>query len=808
MTPKAILWLALALVLAGAPMAAADTLPDPSAAPGNAGAAQTQRHASLSRIEQRYSGGGGRAVNTREGSVLLYTGNESSPDNGGNATYSYLEEATDRSVETASALPFNLSGNSCVLLQLNAEPFDGGQTTVLKSYIEGGGVVVGIGEYSGYDTEANVNLNNLASSLGAGLALQENALDSGFHQTTDFGDSPYASGLTSLSYAATAGIDVSGTAHTIARTGEGTPFIASQALGQGAFVLLGDSNVLSDFSDLGYFFDDNGVLAQNLCGEGNRFSRPWPAQGYGYSFQNRGMGEYASGAGLHPSDILLPSRLATTFSDWSYHRILSGFLPGTLQEEIEAAIGIGPLGVLWRSMLGGTCYGLALSGGRFADGSEALFSPSQSRGDATWNVGSGPSASTLLPEPHTGESSNYNKQFLQLDAADFVTQFAREAQSSFAAQAHAFANASTGVKALRQQLESVMGDGDDLYGSLSGPADTNFAMISLLARDSRSYGHEVLAYSFETIAGGGLKIDVWDNNFPGEPHYITVNSNGTWNYLEAPYPTNNGYRYFGSTYSLGGASGYSLGNIEVLPLYTPSGLHLYPGQGRSIVDVGPETVASSAIDENGDEPIGQLTASGSLEYAGESLLYDTEGGSLEIAGAHPGLDVRGAETYMALEASGPVQVADDAEQGSIGATGAPADLLVGRSDLKVESTGASSLALSRQGAVSAVANGAGNAEVTLSFEDGGSLDTATLFSGPTTPGENLNFSAAEVAAAQGNGSPPTPGAVPVSSPQGPTTTSPTAQPPRHKCRRGRRTGRTPGKPRCGKPKKHHKHKHR
>lgn len=797
--------LALAACAPASPAAGAAL--DPSLGPtGGVGAAAMQPPVATNAVH----GGAGTQAAGSSGTVLVYRGNESSDDSGGNASYTDLELATGRGVESTESLPGDLSGRSCVLLQLNAEPFSGGQIATLHSYIQGGGVVVGIGEFYGYDNAANNTLSNVAASLGSNLSFDESVLDSYFHETTAFGSSPYAAGLSVLSYAATSGVEVSGSAEVVARTQGGAPFIGSQAIGAGALVMVGDSNVLSDYSDVGYTNNDNGTLAQNLCGEGGGFSHPWPADGYGYSFENRAMNEYAAGAGLHPSDILVPSQLASTFTDWTYHRILSGFLPGTLQAEIEAATGLGPLGRFWQSMLGGTCYGLALSGGRFAELSDLLFSPGSGRSDPTWDVGSGPSASIFLPEPHQGESPLYNKQFLQMDANDFLTQLSREAQFSFGAQAHAFANVSSGVASLRQQLESVMTSGDDLYGSLSGPPTTHFALISLLARDSRSYGHEVLAYGFETLAGGGLKIDVWDNNFPGQHHSISVNSDGTWNYLDAPYPSSGGYRYFGSTYSLRGAGGHPLGNIEILPVYKPSGLHLYPGAGSSIVDIGSKTTTESALDAEGNKPSAQLAISGALEYAGETLIYETEKGSLDVGGADPSLDVRGPDTYMALDASSPVHVNEDVGQGAISASGGPVSLLVTRNELKAQSEGASSLALNPQGSIAVVADGSGSAQITLEYEEGGSLEKKMLFSGQTAPGENLTFSPADVAAAQ-HGAPATPHIIPSPSAGQANSAVPPAKAKKatghKKCKKGQRKRRTRRGVRCVKATQHHRGKH-
>jgi hypothetical protein len=758
------------------------------------------------------------AVASSGATVLVYRGNLSYDAGYENGEYGDLEQATGASVESATTLPSDLGGSACVILQLNNEPFDADQTSTLQTYMQQGGTVIGIGEYDGYDRAANETFNALASSVGANLALQTNTIDPDFHQTFNIGSSKYSSGISSLSYAATAGLDVGAGAQVIASTESGTPFIGGQAIGSGALILLGDSNVLSDESGGGYSSDDNGVLAANLCGGGGgEFSRPWPADGYGYSFPNQGMDAYAAGAGLRPSDILLPSNLAVTFADWPRHTLLSGILPGRLLRELEAFTGLGTIGFFWKAMKGGTCFGLALSGGRFADQADSPFSPGEGRSDATWDVGSGPSTSLLLPEPREFESSLYNKQFLRLDADDFVTQFSTEALRSWDRQRSAFANPSTGVTALRQQLESVMGNGDDLYGSLSSPPATNFALISLMARDSRSYGHEVLAYSFEELAGGALKIDVWDNNFPYEHHYILVHPDGTWDYTNAPYSTQGGYRYFGSNYSLRSRVGYPLGNLYVLPVFKPTGLHLYPGAGSSLVDLGAEGAAVSATDGGGEEVSGTPVVSGEPAYSGESFIFETADGSLDLTGPNPALEVRGADTFMSLTASGETHVTEDSEEGTISGTGGSLGLTVVRDDVGVTSDGMSKLKLSASGAVSATTDASGLAQLTVEFEDEGDLGSASLFSGPTTPGAELNFTAAEVEAVEEGEQPAGPPAV--SPPLASTGTAPSQVAPStgasqpalgtgaSKCRKGWRRKKVGGRVRCVK-RRHHRHHRR
>ena len=682
-------------------------------------------------------------------SVLVYQGNESSPPaedgEGSNASYTDLEAATGRTVETTTVLPADLSHDSCVLLQLNSEAFSAEQTATLQSYMKRGGVVVGIGEYYEYDPGADENLSALASSLGVSVSFQDDTLGSGLETATDIGPSPFAAGITSLAYAAVAGVNAEGPAQVIASTDSATgevPFIGAQSLGGGAFVLLGDSNVLSDWSGPGYLEDGNGTLANNLCGHG----------GYGYSFPNKGMNQYVQGAGLHPAQVLRPSDLSATFADWNYNPVLGGALGTVVQEELEIAFGFGIMSQLWESMEGGTCYGLALSAGKFDDGAEELFSPGNGRSDPGWSVGSGLSASTLLSEPHTGLSPAYNEQFLRLDTDDFLTQFSTEVLSSASAQRQAYAN-SDGVAKLREQLESIMDNGTSIYnrtGSLSSAPGTGNALLTLYGHDplgggrTENYGHAVDVVGLETLSEGTLQIKVWDNNFPGNYYDVFVHPNGTWTY-DAPYYRWS-YHYFGNTYSLSHEAGYASGTLEAYPLYTPKGLHFYPAKGSgSIVDVGPSTTVSGALASDGTQPESQLIASGSksesLSYAGEILSYDTPEGELALEGSSPSADVRGPEDYLAVSGSGPVKVKESTASGSIAASGGPVKLDVARDGLLVSSTGASALTVAGNGTVTFTADSSGHAEIVQEADVNGSLVSTTLYSGAPTPGKVITISA-------------------------------------------------------------------
>ena len=218
--------------------------------------------------------------------ILVYEGNSPNPEvyDYTNSSYRDLAAATGDTVTTETTLPADLSGDSCVILQLNQETFSAQQVPTLRAYMEKGGVVVGIGEYYTYPREpgrnwgelADDSLSELAASLGVDLSFQDNELEEvGEAATDDLGPSPFAAGVTSLSYDFVTGVNVAPPAQVVASTAfTETPFIGARSIGSGAFVLLGDSNVLSDGSGTGYETADNALLARNLCGSTHPVTPP------------------------------------------------------------------------------------------------------------------------------------------------------------------------------------------------------------------------------------------------------------------------------------------------------------------------------------------------------------------------------------------------------------------------------------------------------------------------------------------------------------------------------------------------------
>ena len=77
--------------------------------------------------------------------------------------------------------------------------------------------------------------------------------------------SPFTSGVSSIMFAATSTMNIGPTGASLVRTPDGRPFIGIAEIGDGLFILSGDSNAFSNDSDVAYSEHDNGVLVRNIC---------------------------------------------------------------------------------------------------------------------------------------------------------------------------------------------------------------------------------------------------------------------------------------------------------------------------------------------------------------------------------------------------------------------------------------------------------------------------------------------------------------------------------------------------------------
>jgi hypothetical protein len=524
------------------------------------------------------------------------------------------------------------------------------------------------------------------------------------------------------------------------------------SLQNGAFL---DGNSSTGLATHSYGNSQPGRYIFHITGEpgsapqgGLGLSRPWPDLGYGYSFSNAGLGAFLVTSGLSLHQVLTPTSLNNVFSDWS-HAV------GSSSAQSRA------INVLGADSEEGVCFGLALSGGRFDSGLDQLADAAAGRSDTAWAAaGTGPSASENLSAPGAlFNSFSYNQQFLSLIENDYVSQYSSNVDTSLQRQHFAYADPTSGFGDFESQLQSVMNEGTNLYdpsGKLSTGTGDGFAMIVLQVEEpsisgTHSYGHAVLAYSAEVENDGTLQIDVWDNNFPFTPYAIDLQPDGEWTY-NAPY---NG-AYFNGGFSWHGAPGDN-GRLAIFPLFKAAGLSFSPsaagtglGSG-SLIDVAPGTTIEAATD-SADDPVDiePAASDSTVGDAGSIVDLPSDGGTLELGGSAPSVDVRGANIYMSADApsvNAPVTLEENDEAGTIGSSDTATELGVDRGEQEVTSTGAGNLTLASDGSVS-TSDDAANVNLQLHFEQNGTPMTATLYSGATTPGGALTFTPAQVAAAE------------------------------------------------------------
>jgi hypothetical protein len=470
-------------------------------------------------------------------------------------------------------------------------------------------------------------------------------------------------------------------------------------------------------------------------------ARDWPSESWGYKFANRGLVTWLSQTTLALGDVYTDGTLSSLFSDWGRYP------SATRAQQIHTIFTIAN---------GGLCFGMALSAGRFDELVDSL--PGPGRTDSLWaTAGSGPYATMHLATPGLveGATTTYNREMVRLLALDWASQLSTQVAGSMQRQFNSYADRTSGVRALAEQVSDVMRNGHDRYdvsGRIAGAPGSGFAMISVFDSDRQhAGGHELLAYSAQRTETGGIKLGVWDNNFPRQPHTITINAHGTWTY-DAHY--NNGF--LSGTLSMSGAGGRQ-GRIAVLPLFAPSGLTYAPtstgGLGTgTFVDVPAGTDVTDISDSAGEEPEVQYIAGGDPDdpYAGQMITLPSDAGTVTVDGDHPQLDVRGEHTTMSAtgDQSGPLDVSTDEQQGTIGVDGAAAQLTVARDALQVKSTGAGALTLGDDGSVHADGL-AGQVKLTADFDDAaGNGHTATLFDGQAPVSGTVTVTSAQVHDAQ------------------------------------------------------------
>jgi hypothetical protein len=198
------------------------------------------------------------------GPTVIYAGATEMGSQAGDLDFYEWEGATGERTEVLDAMPSDLMGYRCVVLLVN-ESLETQVETLLASYLHSGGTIVAIGEHEGFD-EADAALNRFASSLGVGLALDDDELDYGEQVTANIFSSPLTAGVSVIGDNWVSSVSVSGAAQPLVGSAEDSePIVGAQVVGSGQFVMAGDSNMFSDNSYSSYLFQDNGRFVRNLC---------------------------------------------------------------------------------------------------------------------------------------------------------------------------------------------------------------------------------------------------------------------------------------------------------------------------------------------------------------------------------------------------------------------------------------------------------------------------------------------------------------------------------------------------------------
>jgi len=193
-------------------------------------------------------------------SALVFTGNS-----GQNEGYDGLTAALATIGVTATVtttFPPDLSEFCSVYLSVNAEPFDGAQLAALVAYVNGGGVLVAMGDWEPWAGSANDVMNNVAMALGSSMSITPASIDTGCHTTPRIEPHPLTAGVAVLDFGAASQLNVGAGALLVSTEPSDVPMLAVEGVGGGTFVLCTDSNLFSDpCLDMG----DHAVLVQNLC---------------------------------------------------------------------------------------------------------------------------------------------------------------------------------------------------------------------------------------------------------------------------------------------------------------------------------------------------------------------------------------------------------------------------------------------------------------------------------------------------------------------------------------------------------------
>lgn len=195
------------------------------------------------------------------GNMLIYLRNSRAP-----FPFSNLAAATGLAEVRSSTLPADLATYACVVLPVT-QSFTSAELTALTTYVQGGGNLLAIGEWSAFHGTSNGAMNALAQSVGSQLRIQTGAKDLGYHDTTDIPLTTMTLGVATFRYAAYSPIINTDPilAPGLALGTDGTAILAAQQAGLGVFTLMADINAFSDFNGGAFANADNDVLGNHVC---------------------------------------------------------------------------------------------------------------------------------------------------------------------------------------------------------------------------------------------------------------------------------------------------------------------------------------------------------------------------------------------------------------------------------------------------------------------------------------------------------------------------------------------------------------
>lgn len=413
----------------------------------------------------------------------------------------------------------------------------------------------------------------------------------------------------------------------------------------------------------------------------NGMARTMPAE-LGYAFANKGMASgteigFAESIGLNRTDILTEEVAGRVFQDLQDHR--DSGVP--IDQHLKS---------LWSRTAGGTCFGLALTGGRFEANLDPLYSSVGFRAASPWTLGD----EYRLPAPSSTQLA-YTQELLSHLAGAHISQFSHEFLASWRTQKRA-QKTQNPADVLHDQLASVMRAGVDRHGSLAGPAGSKLALLTIVQNREGRWAHAVLAYSSRRYADGSVVVDVWDNNHPGEARTLRIDSQGEWAY--------DGYS--------GGTSEGAF--ISAFPLFSPRDLDYSPpdaGGEWDYVATAITSRGSSFTSVDVDPGVSEVIA-GTTGDAGQTKIIRSTTESFTVTGSRPDLTVASADAFFQINStSSEVPVRLDLDAGAISSPRAD-EIFVQRGTTAVSAKGAESLAVASDGSISATPKPGATAVVT------------------------------------------------------------------------------------------------